>query len=67
MSVSTQEEMAQYRRDNFGVRVEPARHPDFENEKTFFFTQNGRQEQPISLAPHEARKLFDLLRAEFNF
>ena len=67
MSVSTQEELAQHRRENFAVRVEQARHPDFENEKTFFFTTNGRQEQPVSLAPHEARKLFDLLRCEFNF
>lgn len=67
MSVSTPEEMAQYRRENFGIRVEPSRYPDFENEKTFFITQNGRQEQPLSLAPHEARKFFDLLRAEFGF
>lgn len=52
---------------NFGVRAEPTREPEFDGEKTIYVTKNGRQEYPTSLAPHEARKLFDLLRAEFKF
>lgn len=56
-----------YRKANFAVRAEPAREPDFDGQKTIYLTYNGRQDYPISLAPHEARKLYDLLAAEFGF
>ena len=65
--VSTDEQSRQRRMANFAVRAEPAREPDFEDEKTIYVTYNGRQEYPTSLAPHEARKLFDLLRQEYGF
>lgn len=55
------------RERNFAVRAEPSREPDFVGEKTIYTTHNGRQEYPTPLAPHEARKLFDLLAAEFGF
>jgi hypothetical protein len=65
--VSTDEQSRERRMKNFAVRAEPTREPDFEGEKTIYVTKNGRQEYPTSLAPHEARKLFDLLRDEFGF
>ncbi|MEM8519034.1 hypothetical protein [Janthinobacterium sp. CAN_S7] len=65
--MSTDEQSRQRRMKNFGVRAEPTREPEFDGEKTIYVTKNGRQEYPTSLAPHEARKLFDLLRAEFKF
>ena len=65
--VSTDDESRQRRIKNFAVRAEPTREPDFIGEKTILVTYNGRQEYPTALAPHEARKLFDLLRSEFNF
>lgn len=65
--VTTDEQSRERRMRNFAVRAELTREPDFEGEKTIYLTKNGRQEYPTSLAPHEARKLFDLLRAEFGF
>jgi hypothetical protein len=64
--VSTDEQSRQRRMKNFAVRAEPTPEPDFVGEKTIYVTKNGRQEYPTSLAPHEAQKLFDLLRVEFN-
>lgn len=55
-----------YRVTGFRVRCEPSRAPDFVDEKTFFFTYNGRQETPIPLVRHEAMKLIDLLKSEFG-
>ena len=52
---------------SFAVRAEPTRHPDFKYEKSILITYNGRQEYPFELAPHEARKVYDLLAAEFGF
>lgn len=64
---STDEQMAERRRKNFAVRAEAAHHPEFDGEKAIYITYNGFQENPINLAPHEARKLYDLLGAEFGF
>jgi len=70
MSISTEEEMREYRRKHFAVRVETPNDGMglFEGEKVFRVTHNGRQDVAVlSLAPHEARILFDNLRAEFGF
>ena len=56
-----------YREQHFAVRAEPSRDPAFDGERTIQLTCNGLQEYPVTLAPHEARKLFDLLGAEFGF
>jgi len=66
-TVSPDDAARAYRMVNFAVRAEPGRFPEFDSEKTVYVTYNGRQEYPIPLAPHEARKLFDLLAAEFGF
>lgn len=55
-----------HREANFAVRAQPALDPLFDGEKTIYVTYNGHQEYPTTLAPHEARKLFELLRTEFN-
>ena len=59
--------MRTFARQNFAVRAEPTREPDFLGEKTVHITYNGRQWYPTPLGPDEARKLVDLLCAEFNF
>lgn len=64
--VSTDEQSRQRRMKNFAVRAEPLQEPEFVGEKTILVTYNGRQEYPTVLAPHEAKKLFDLLRKEFD-
>jgi hypothetical protein len=64
---STDEQMAERRRKNFAVRAGRAQDPDFDGEKSIHWTYNGNQEYNIQLAPHEARKLYDLLAAEFGF
>jgi len=56
----------QRRIENFTARIEPTFEPDFEGEKTLVVSYNGRQEYRTALSPAEARKVFDLLRAEFN-
>jgi hypothetical protein len=66
MSISTDEEMRAHRVANFAVRAEPTREAQFPGEKTVFITYNGWQEYPLSLAQHEARQLFELLRTEFD-
>jgi hypothetical protein len=70
MSISTEEEMRAHRRKNFAIRVDPP-HDEFvlfEGEKVFRITHNGRQDVAVlSLAPHEARMLYEQLRAEFDF
>ncbi|MBN3729507.1 MULTISPECIES: hypothetical protein [Burkholderia] len=70
MPTSTEDEMRAYRRKNFDVRVEvPLDGMNlFDGEKVFRVTYNGRQDGAVlSLAPHEARVLYDRLRAEFGF
>jgi hypothetical protein len=63
---STDEQMAERRRKNFAIRAEPMREPDFDGEKLIHYTYNGSREYAMQLAPHEARKLYDLLGAEFG-
>lgn len=70
MSVSTEEEMREYRRKHFAVRIETPNDDMglFEGEKVVRITHNGRQDVAVlSLAPHEARMLYEKLRAEFGF
>ena len=68
MSISTEDEMREYRRKNFAARIETPNDGMglFEGEKVLYVTHNGRQDVAVlSLAPHEARAVYDLLRAEF--
>lgn len=70
MPVSTEEEMRAYRREHFAARVETPLDglSLFEGEKVLRVTHNGRQDVAVlSLAPHEARAVYELLRAEFEF
>lgn len=62
------DEMRQRREKNFRVRAEPQEgmFKEFEGEKRILISYNGRQDYPFALAPHEARKLYALLAAEFG-
>lgn len=67
---SEDEQMREHRRRNFAAKlVEPMEGAGlFEGEKVLRVTHNGRQETRVmSLAPHEARVVYDLLRKEFGF
>ncbi len=62
--------MRLHRQKNFAFTSEPVRGDFimFEGERVYRFTQNGYQETAVlSLAPHEARQLFDRLGADFGF
>jgi hypothetical protein len=66
--INTEEEMREYRLQHFAVRVETPNDGMalFEGEKVLRVTHNGRQDVAVlSLAPHEARVVYALLRAEF--
>jgi hypothetical protein len=70
MAVSTEEEMREYRREHFAARIETPRDGMslFDGEKVLRITHNGRQDVAVvSMAPHEARVVYDLLRAGFGF
>lgn len=60
-------DMCARRVKNFTVRAEPTREPDFKGEKSILLSYNGRQEYTTALAPHEARKVYDLIGSEFGF
>jgi hypothetical protein len=66
MNETTCKEMRDHRTEHFTVRAEPTRDALFDGEKTVYITYNGRQEYPLTLAQHEARQLFELLRTEFD-
>lgn len=62
--------MREHRTKHFKVSSTPVREEmqTFEGERTYRITYNGRQEAAVlSLAPHEARLLFDRLAADFGF
>ncbi|WP_227461653.1 hypothetical protein [Cupriavidus pauculus] len=62
--------MREHRQRHFKVSSTPAREEirTFEGERTYRISYNGRQEAAVlSLAPHEARQLFDQLSADFGF
>jgi hypothetical protein len=69
MAISTEDEMREYRREHVAARVETPNDDMvlFEGEKVLRVTHNGRQDVAVlSLAPHEARAIYDLLRVEFG-
>jgi hypothetical protein len=69
MPVTTENEMREYRRKNFTARIEVPNDGMslFEGEKVLRVTHNGRQEVAVlSLAPHEARAIYELLATEFG-
>ncbi|RWA45708.1 hypothetical protein AU476_01370 [Cupriavidus sp. UYMSc13B] len=62
--------MREHRRKNFGITSAQVRDGDelFEGERVYRLTYNGFQEAAVvSLAPHEARKFFELLAKDFGF
>ncbi|AMR77981.1 hypothetical protein [Cupriavidus nantongensis] len=62
--------MREHRRKNFGITSAQVRDGDelFEGERVYRLTYNGYQEAAVlSLAPHEARKFFELLAKDFGF
>ncbi|AVA38289.1 MULTISPECIES: hypothetical protein [Cupriavidus] len=62
--------MREHRRKNFGITSAQMRQGEelFEGERVYRVTYNGSQDAAVvSLAPHEARKFFDLLAKDFGF
>lgn len=57
---------AKMRLKHFAIRCITPQESVFTGEKTLYFTNNGRQEMPLSLAPHEAAKLIEVLKKEFG-